>query len=82
MKHINTQPNNVCMTTQIHEYHPHDTKEQLYDVRLHDVQLHDVANTLFVNACHVNEVMLTNVIKMLRHVHRGGSMRTLLTILC
>ena len=27
------------MTTQIHECHPHDTKEQLYDVRLHDVQL-------------------------------------------
>ena len=30
------------MTTQIHECHPHDTKEQLYDVRLHDVQLHDI----------------------------------------
>ena len=29
------------MTTQIHECHPHDTKEQLYDVRLGDVQLHD-----------------------------------------
>ena len=29
------------MTTQIHECHPHDTKEQLYEVRLHDVQLHD-----------------------------------------
>ena len=27
------------MSTQIHECHPHDTKEQLYDVRLHDVQL-------------------------------------------
>ena len=27
------------MTTQIHECHPHDTEEQLYDVRLHDVQL-------------------------------------------
>ena len=27
------------MTTQIHECHPHDTKEQLYDVRLHDIQL-------------------------------------------
>ena len=82
MIHINTQMNNINMTTHIHEYHPHDTKEQLYDVRLHDVQLHDVANTWFVNACHVNEVMSMNVIKMLRHVHRGGSMRTLLTILC
>ena len=45
MIHINTQMNNINMTTHIHEYHPHDTKEQLYDVRLHDVQLHDVANT-------------------------------------
>ena len=53
---------NIYMTTQIHECHPHDTKEQLYDVRLHDVQLHDVqlhdvANTCFVNVCHVNEVI-------------------------
>ena len=39
------------MTTQIHECHPHDTKEQLYDVRLHDVELHDVANTCFANVC-------------------------------
>ena len=45
------------MTTQIHECHPCDTKEQLYDVRLHDVKLHDVANTFFVNVCHVNEVI-------------------------
>ena len=45
------------MTTQIHECHPHDTKEQLYDVRLHDVELHDVANTCFANVCHVNEVI-------------------------
>ena len=37
------------MTTQIHECHPRDTKEQLYDVRLHDVELHDVANTCFAN---------------------------------
>ena len=37
------------MTTQIHECRPHDTKEQLYDVRLHDVELHDVANTCFAN---------------------------------
>ena len=45
MIHINTQPNNIYMTTQKHEYHPHETKEQLYDVQLYDVQLHDVANT-------------------------------------
>ena len=45
MTHINRTTNNIYMTTQIHEYHPHDTKEQLYDVRLHDVQLHDLANT-------------------------------------
>ena len=37
------------MTTQTHECHPRDTKEQLYDVRLHDVELHDVANTCFAN---------------------------------
>ena len=43
MIHINTQPNNIYMTTHKHEYHPHETKEQLYDV-----QLHDVANTWFV----------------------------------
>ena len=29
------------MTTQIHECRPHDTKEQLYDVRLHDIELHE-----------------------------------------
>ena len=45
------------MTTQTHECHPHDTKEQLYDIRLHDVELHDVANTCFANVCHVNEVI-------------------------
>ena len=45
------------MTTQIHECHPRDTKEQLYDVRLHDVELHDVGNTCFANVCHVNEVI-------------------------
>ena len=45
MIHINTQTNNIYMTTQIHEYHLHDTKEQLYDVRLHDVQLLGVVNT-------------------------------------
>ena len=44
MIHINTQPNNIYMTTHKHEYHPHETKEQLYDV-----QLHDVANTWFVS---------------------------------
>ena len=38
------------MTTQIHECHQRDTKEQLYDVRLHDVELHDVANTCFADA--------------------------------
>ena len=45
MIHINTQPNNIYMTTQKHEYHPHETKEQLYDVQLYNVQLSDVANT-------------------------------------
>ena len=44
MIHINTQPNNIYMTTHKHEYHPHETKEQLYDV-----ELHDVANTWFVS---------------------------------
>ena len=32
------------MMTHKHEYHPHETKEQLYDE-----QLHDVANTSFVS---------------------------------
>ena len=57
MTHINRTTNNIYMTTQIHECHPRDTKEQLYDVRLHDVELHDVANTCFANVCHVNEVI-------------------------
>ena len=45
------------MTTQIHECHPRDTKEQSYDVRLHDVELHDVANTCFANVCHVKKIV-------------------------
>ena len=68
MIHINTQPNNIYWRhTNMNEYHPHETKEQLYDVQLydvqlHDVQLHDVANTWFVSTV--------------------GAMRTLLIILC
>ena len=57
MTHINRTTNNIYITTQIHECHPRDTEEQLYDVRLHDVELHDVANTCFANVCHVNEVI-------------------------
>ena len=50
MTHINRTTNNIYMTTQIHECHPRDTEEQLYDVRLHDVELHDVANTCFAHS--------------------------------
>ena len=39
MIHINTQPNNIYMTTHKHEYHPHETKEQLYDVELHEYMI-------------------------------------------